>query len=112
MPRGPASEAASFDRQDLVSGAVALATGGRSLSGSTMDARRELLAGIVAVGADGIGLGRQRLRMGIGVEAGVAIEAGELGVRRRVQMDVVVALGAGRFLRAGRPPEESDGETT
>ena len=40
--------------------------------------------------------------MGIGVEAGVAIEAGELGVRRRVEVDVVVALRAGRFLRAGR----------
>ncbi len=83
-----------LDRQDLVSGAVALATGGRSLSCPAVGTRCELLAGIVALGADLIGLGRERLRMGIGVESGVAVETGELGVRGGVEMDVVMALGA------------------
>ena len=75
--------------------AVALAATRRRLSGASVNARRELLSGFVAVGADGVGPGGQRFRMGIGVETGVAVEAGELGVRRRVQVDVVVALGAG-----------------
>ncbi len=105
---GPASEAAAPRRQNLVSGAVALATGGRSLSGPAVDTRRELLTGIVALGADRIRLGRQRFRVGIGVETGVAVEAGELGVRGGVEMDVVVALGAGRILRANGHREGSE----